>query len=173
MKIGIVFGTFAPMHLGHLDVVEIAKGETDRVIVICCGHEGDRGYPTFTLEKRLELVEEQFEDDEKVIVTVLPDTDPEIKKGWSQQLIWDYWVKRMLLKLFREGLIEYRDELIFYTSEGDYTELLESTPEHVTVHKCSRVRPISATMIRENPERYMDQAAEAFKNYWEKEIYNR
>ncbi len=173
MKIGIVFGTFAPMHLGHLDVVETAKSENDKVIVICCGHAGDRGYPLFTLEKRLELAKLQFENDQKVDVTILQDTDPEIKKGWNRQQIWDYWVKRMLLMLFMGGFIQYKDELLFYTSEGDYTELLENTPEHIKVHKCSRIRPISATMIREDPDKYMDQVAEAFRNYWEKEIYYR
>ena len=167
MNVGIVFGTFAPMHLGHMDVINKAKEEMDKVIVICCGHEGDRGYPLFPIEKRLELAQEEFRDDEKVFVTMLLDTDPEIKKHWDQQQIWNYWIDRLLLKLFLEDLIHASDELIFYTSEGDYTELLENTPHHIKVHKGSRVRPISGTMIRENIDKYKDQMIPAYRRYIE------
>ncbi len=164
MKVGIVFGTFAPMHLGHLDVVNIAKKEMDKVIVVCCGNEGDRGYPLFPIEKRYELATKEFADDEQVFVTLLYDTDPEIKRNWDQQQIWNYWVDRMLLHLFQKELIVAKDELLFYTSEGDYTELLENTPQHIRVHKCERVRKISGTMIRDDLEKYKDQIAPAFRN---------
>ena len=165
MRIGLVFGTFAPMHLGHQDVINIAKEEMDKVIVVCCGHEGDRGYPTFPLELRYELATKEFADDEKVFVTVLPDTDPEIKKHWNQQQIWNYWVDRMLLHLFQKELIVARDELCFYTSEDDYTELLTSTPQHLKVHKCSRVRPVSGTMIREDLKGNTELMVSSFAEY--------
>ena len=43
-NIGIVFGSFAPMHQGHLDVIMRAKKENDGgCIVIVCGHDGDKG----------------------------------------------------------------------------------------------------------------------------------
>ena len=168
MNVGIVFGTFAPMHLGHLDVIKIAKEEMDKVIVICCGHEGDRGYPLFPLSKRIEMATRQFSDDCQVYVTELYDTDPEIKKNWNQQQIGNYWVDRMLLKLFQEELIVAKDRLVFYTSEGDYTELLKNTPQHIEVHKSSRVRPISGTMIREDTDKYFDQIAPAFREALQK-----
>ncbi len=165
MKVGIVFGTFAPMHLGHMDVINIAKAEMDKVIVICCGHEGDRGYPRYPLDKRYELVSKEFADDEKVFVTKLVDTDPEIKKHWDQQQIWNYWVERMLLHLFQRELILARDEITYFTSEPDYAELLENTPQSIKVHLCKRNRPISGTMIRENPEKYMDQIVDSYRGY--------
>ncbi len=165
MKVGIVFGTFAPMHMGHMDVINIAKEESDKVIVICCGHGGDRGYPLFPLEKRLELAQREFQDDEKVFVTCLVDTDPEIKKHWNQQQIWNYWVDRMLLLLFQKELIVAKDELLFYTSEPDYAELLSSTPQHINVHLCERIRKISGTMIRENIDQNFDQIVPAYQDY--------
>ncbi|MCR4758432.1 MAG: adenylyltransferase/cytidyltransferase family protein [Butyrivibrio sp.] len=168
MKVGIVFGTFAPMHLGHLDVVDIAKTEMDKVVVVCCGHEGDRGYPMYPLEKRLELANEQFADEEKVFTAILPDTDPKIKEHWNQQQIWNYWVDRMLLMLFQKELISAKDEIVFYTSEGDYTVLLTNTHQNIKVRKCERIRPISGTMIRENGEEYMDQMAPSFREYYKK-----
>ena len=165
MRIGLVFGTFAPMHLGHMDVINTAKEEMDKVIVVCCGHEGDRGYPMFPLEKRYELAAKEFAEDEKVFVTKLHDTDPEIKKYWNQQQIWDYWVDRMLLHLFQKELIVAKDELVFYTSEGDYTELIENTPQHIKVRRCHRDRPVSGTMIRGDLEGNMESIVSSFATY--------
>ena len=178
MKVGIVFGTFAPMHLGHMDVINIAKEEMDRVIVICCGHEGDRGYPHFPLEKRFELATEEFADDEKVFVTKLVDTALEIKKHWDQQQIWNYWVERMLLHLFQSELIVARDEVTFFTSEEDYAELLRNTPQSagmlpasnsvfkgINVHLCHRDRPVSGTMIREDLKGNLGQIVPSFARY--------
>ena len=168
MKIGIVFGTFAPMHMGHMDVVNTAKEKMDKVIVICCGHEGDRGYPLFPLEKRFECASRQFADDEQVFVTILHDTDPEIKKNWSQQQIWNYWVDRMLLHLFQNEFIVAKDEITFFTSEPDYAELLENTPQSgIKVHLCQRNRPISGTMIRENMQKYQTEIVKAYRDYLE------
>ncbi|WP_026663670.1 adenylyltransferase/cytidyltransferase family protein [Butyrivibrio proteoclasticus] len=165
MRTGLVFGTFAPMHLGHMDVIDIAKEEMDKVIVICCGHEGDRGYPTFPLDKRYELAAKEFADDEKVFVTKLVDTDPKIKEHWDQQQIWNYWVDRILLHLFQKELITARDELCFYTSEADYAELITSTPQHIRVHLCQRNRPVSGTMIRSDLEGNLDKIVSSFAGY--------
>ena len=74
----------------------------------------------------------------------------------------------MLLMLFQKELISAKDEIVFYTSEGDYTDLLTSTPQNIKVRKCERVRPISGTMIRENGEEYMDQMAPSFREYYKK-----
>ena len=170
MKVGIVFGTFAPMHMGHMDVVNIAKEEMDKVIVICCGHEGDRGYPKYPLEKRFELSSKEFAEDEKVFVTMLVDTALEIKKHWDQQQIWNYWVERMLLLLFQEEHIVARDEITFFTSEPDYAELLENTPQNIKVHLCQRNRPISGTMIRENTDKFWEEIVSSYRDYIKKGI---
>ena len=43
--IGIVFGTFAPMHVGHVDLITKAKRANDNVLVIVSGSntQEDRG----------------------------------------------------------------------------------------------------------------------------------
>lgn len=42
--VGVVFGTFAPLHQGHLDVIMRAKKECDAgCVVIVDGRDGDRG----------------------------------------------------------------------------------------------------------------------------------
>ena len=44
--IGIVFGTFAPMHVGHVDLITKAKRANDNVLVIVSGSntQEDRGH---------------------------------------------------------------------------------------------------------------------------------
>ena len=44
-RIGIVFGTFAPMHIGHVDLITKAKRYNDNVLVIVSGSndQEDRG----------------------------------------------------------------------------------------------------------------------------------
>ena len=42
-RIAVVFGTFAPLHQGHIDLIQRAKRQCDRVRVIVSGYEGDRG----------------------------------------------------------------------------------------------------------------------------------
>ena len=40
--IGVVFGTFAPLHQGHLDLIYRAKKEcSNGCIVVVCGFDGD------------------------------------------------------------------------------------------------------------------------------------
>ena len=42
-KIAIVFGTFAPLHQGHIDLIQKAKRSYDKVRVVVSGYQKDRG----------------------------------------------------------------------------------------------------------------------------------
>lgn len=39
---GIIFGTFAPLHTGHIDLITKAKRENDHVFVVVSGYKDDR-----------------------------------------------------------------------------------------------------------------------------------
>lgn len=55
-KIGVVFGSFAPLHQGHLDVIMRAKKENDGgCIVLGCGFDGDKGEPLMPHKKKISL----------------------------------------------------------------------------------------------------------------------
>lgn len=72
--IGIVFGTFAPMHVGHVDLITKAKRANDNVLVIVSGSntQEDRGTRTgLSLNRRFRYVREVFYDDELVVVDKL------------------------------------------------------------------------------------------------------
>lgn len=56
-SVGIVFGSFAPLHQGHLDLIMRAKKENDGgCLVIVCGYDGDKGEPLMPHKKRYRYV---------------------------------------------------------------------------------------------------------------------
>ena len=60
-KTAVVFGTFAPLHQGHIDLIQRAKRQCDRVWLVVSGYEGDRGEQVgLTLQKRFRYMRPIF-----------------------------------------------------------------------------------------------------------------
>ena len=75
-RIALVFGTFAPLHQGHIDLIQRAKRQCDRVRVIVSGYEGDRGEEVgLPLQKRFRYIREAFSNDELTQVYKLDETE--------------------------------------------------------------------------------------------------
>lgn len=75
-KIGVVFGTFVPLHQGHLDLIMRAKKECDGgCIVLVDGRDGDRGGKEMPLKLRYRYVREFFADDDLVAVYPIDETE--------------------------------------------------------------------------------------------------
>lgn len=56
-KTAVIFGTFAPLHQGHIDLIQRAKRQCDQVWVVVSGYEGDRGEQVgLTLQKRFRYI---------------------------------------------------------------------------------------------------------------------
>ena len=60
MRIGLYPGTFDPLTLGHIDIIQRAAPLVDR-LVIGVAINGDKG-PLFTLEERVAMVEAECRD---------------------------------------------------------------------------------------------------------------
>jgi NadR type nicotinamide-nucleotide adenylyltransferase len=93
-SVGIVFGSFAPLHQGHLDLIMRAKKENDAgVIVIVCGYDGDKGEPLMPHAKRYRYVREFFADDDLVAVYAINDSElgianyPDGWDGWMDEFV--------------------------------------------------------------------------------------
>ena len=86
--IGVVFGTFAPAHLGHYQNIIQAKRETDGCLVIVSGYNGDRGdLIGLDLYKRFRYMRELFAEEENVFFTMLDENEiSRYPDGWNDWL---------------------------------------------------------------------------------------
>lgn len=159
-KVGIVFGTFAPMHRGHIDLIIKAKRICDSVKVIVSGREGDRGDKIgLSLQKRFRYIREVFNDDSLVEVLKLDEANmPLMPEGW------DVWLD----ELFNVSNTNKDDDLLFFVNEDEYVEELQK--RGFKTQSEERNFGISASLIRENPFQYWRFIAQPFKRHFTKKV---
>lgn len=167
-RIGVVFGSFAPLHQGHLDEIMRAKKENDGgCIVIVCGYDGDKGEPLMPHKKRYRYVREFFADDEFVSVYAINDTEigianyPDGWEGWLKEFfnIWDFAVSENSKNAKRTWYVGEREYAVGLEQRFETAVLLDRT-----------VNPISATIIRNNPIKNWDKIATPFKRVFSTNI---
>ena len=177
--IGIVFGTFAPMHKGHIDLIQRAKRENDSVLVIVSGYESDRGDKIgLNLQRRFRYIRETFHDDALVDVMKLDETGlPPMPNGWTEWLdkIADETTIRNVKSSIYNGHYQEphfcdvdRSEIVFYVSEQEYKDELEK--RGFETKYTERNFGISATLIRENPAKYWNAIAKPFRRHFGKNV---
>ena len=160
-RVAVVFGTFAPLHQGHIDLIQRAKRQCDRVCVIVSGYKGDRGEEVdLPLQKRFRYIREGFSNDELTQIYKLDETElPRYPLGWEP------WLKTAL------ETIQYnaeREELVFFVGEKTYQEELEA--RGFQAHLQERQFGISGTLIRENPSKYWKYIAQPFRRQFTKKV---
>lgn len=166
-KVGIVFGTFAPLHQGHLDVIMRAKKENDGgCVVIVCGFEGDKGNPLMPLKKRYRYVREFFADDDLVAVYSIDDKEIgalPYPDGWEPWLVEFY-------SIWTKAVSRYRDvQRVWYVGEISYYNDLKARCEEVVLLN-RIVNPICATAIRQNPIKNWDKITFPFRRVFSTNI---
>lgn len=166
-KIGVVFGSFAPLHQGHLDLIMRAKKENDGgCLLIVCGYDGDKGEPLMPHNKRYRYVREFFSDDDLVAVYAINDTElgiAEYPDGW------DGWMTEF--KEIYDKATEGNPHSVWYVGDENYhTDLTERFSEDAVLADRTAENPICATMIRENPIRHWDKITTPFKRVFSTNI---
>lgn len=187
MRIGITFGGYCPMHQGHLDLIMKAKKENDICYVVVCGYDNEpRANETgLTLNRRFSLVKQMFKDDEQIRVLQVNDTKLGIDESMSDSN-WDIWltcVQNQIEKVENSNrfVANYIDEYTWYVGEESYVKSLEKrkyVPGEMNTFPCidkvvyvnRGINPISATLIRENPIKYWNKIAWAFRPYFSTNI---
>ena len=127
-NLAVVFGTFAPMHIGHVDLITRAKRENDAALVFVSGTntEEDRGTRVgLHLKRRFRYVREVFHDDELVVVDKL-DEEGII----SEQNGLENWFK-ILHELIKDNTDYQFEKITFYIGEEKYQKPLLSYFENV------------------------------------------
>ena len=169
-NVGIVFGTFAPMHVGHLREIIEAKREQDEVIVIVSGYKGDRGDTSkyhLNLERRFRAIRKEFVDDKLIHVLVLNEAGlPKMPNGWNE------WFKK-LMDLINEEIPN--SSLTFYTGEQDYKAEIEKRMDNdskvVLLNRhINGGFNVSGTMIREDPVNNWNKIIETYRPYFSQNI---
>lgn len=166
-SIGVVFGSFAPLHQGHLDLIMRAKKENDGgALVIVCGYDGDKGEPMMPHSKRYRYVREFFADDDLVAVYSINDTElglDEYPNGWIG------WMKEFE-KIYNKATRSIPTRH-WYVGDVNYAEDLKNM-WHAEVTLANRVvdNPISATMIRQNPIKHWDKITFPFRRVFSHNI---
>ena len=174
-KVGVVFGSFAPLHQGHLDCIMRAKKENDGgCIVIVCGFPGDKGGDMMPLKRRYRYVREFFADDDLVAVYAIDDGEigaAPYPDGWEQWLkefdnIWLKAVKPMGIN-FEAHIYPKRH---WYAGDPNYVSDLIERGEEATLLDRVADNPICATMIRQNPIKHWDKITAPFRRLFSHNI---
>ena len=183
-RVGIVFGSFAPLHQGHLDLIYRAKKENDGgAIVIVCGFDGDKGEPLMPHAKRYRYVREFFADDDLVAVYAINDTEigaDNYPYGWPKWLeefgrIWQKATKPSWQKCegpegweVSEACV--RPDRVWYVGDHEYfLDLTERNEKAILVDRVAD-NPICATMIRQNPIKNWDKITFPFRRIFSHNI---
>lgn len=179
-RVGIVFGSFAPLHQGHLDLIMRAKKENDGgCIVISCGLDGDKGEPLMPHKKRYRYVREFFADDDLVAVYSINDSElgieayPQGWDGWLEEFekIWAKAVKNAAVLEAEDGdrLMVGPDRIWYVGDQNYYDDLIERGEQCVLVDRTA-TNPICATMIRQNPIKHWDKITTPFRRLFSHNI---
>ena len=160
-RVAVVFGTFAPLHQGHIDLIQRAKRQCDRVCVIVSGYKGDRGEEVgLPLQKRFRYIREGFSNDELTQIYKLDETElPRYPLGWEP------WLKTALETIQYDSK---REDLVFFVGEKTYQEELEARGFEARLQE--RQFGISGTLIRENPSKDWKYIAQPFRRQFTKKV---
>ncbi|SEN71999.1 nicotinamide-nucleotide adenylyltransferase, NadR type [Amphibacillus marinus] len=160
-SLGVIFGTFAPMHLGHYNNIMRAKRENDACLVVVSGYTGDRGDAIgLNRTKRFRYIRELFAEDENIYVAQLDES--QIKRyphGWAE------WLVKMN-QLKDSATEEVPERVTWYVGEPEYKEELDKRTNDQIVLLDRSSLPISASMIRSNPLKYWDYIVRTFRRHF-------
>ena len=155
MTKGLVIGKFMPLHQGHLNLVEFALQNCDSLTISLCANASEPIDPKI----RLQWLQQLF------------GTDPRITIDWvSEQLPRSKEPCPVIAEVWNEFFAaRYPQTEVIFSSEKYGAALANFMKCRHQVYDPKRIqKPISATMIRENPQIYWHYIPEQVKQYYSK-----
>lgn len=155
----IYFGTFAPLHKGHINVIINAKRKYESVQLFVSGYTGDRGEQAgMPLYERYRSIREVFKDDKLVTVhKINEDSIPKMPDGWDQ------WLQAI------EEVAGDLSQYVFVCCEQEYVDELQKRNLKADNFTRNEIA-ISGTEIRSNPLANWSYINNHFKKYFTKKI---
>ena len=165
MKTGFVVGKFAPLTTGHINFINQASTQCDRLLVLLSYDERWRQKQTsymsnkLTLTNRLKWLKETYHDFDHIIIDYVDESEiPEYPHGW------DYYtnlVEEKLEKHFGSRSADY-----VFSSEVEYDDGFKTyfpNSEHILIDPDRENFPISATMVRGDLFKHWDYLPSAVR----------
>lgn len=166
--VGLVFGSFSPLHQGHLDLIYRAKKECPGgVLAVVTGYDDDRGGKRLPLHDRYNMTLQFFRDDDLTAVYAMDDGELGIVEYTEKQdqWQWDTWLDGVARDIIsaNAGVAAVDREWVkrhikFYVGEPAYKRDL--TARGLDVALADRTgHAICGTDIRRDPIGHWDDMA--------------
>ena len=150
---GLIVGRFDPPHLGHSFLIDSAATQCDRLVVYVNSGAADAAPGDLRAAWLAEL-----HPDVRVI-----EVSHDLATNWDDEGLWAKWIA-----LFRAHWPYDGGPDAVFSSEGYSAELAKRLGAEPIVVDQERLNvPISATMIRTDPARHLDQLAPAVRAWVE------
>lgn len=162
-QLGIVVGKFAPLTLGHINLITEASLQSERVLVVLShdqrwvDKQSPRDQKVLAIKNRLRWLQQIYADTEHVDITFIDESEadiPEFPNGWPEYAA--LLNETVFTHLQNSGYAPWDEEpfeMAIFSSELGYdAEYKKYLPEinHVVVDANRTRVPISATKIRNN-----------------------
>lgn len=146
MTTGVIFGKFYPLHTGHQYLIETALRQVDKLTIVVTGKKGQIIKPQI----RGNWIKKLYPQTQvKAVYHTLDDNDDE---AWAKKTV---------------SWLGYKPNLVFTSAEtwGDHFAKLLGA-KHIVVDKGRTKFPVSGTMIRNNPKKYLSYLHPIVRNYF-------
>lgn len=167
---GIVLGCFIPLHAGHMKMIRYAADTCKSLIIVVCGHKGDRGDAFIPFEDRQRLMEDFAARSLKIHdIKVAAVDDYKIHPdGDFSKTDWEGWCR----ELFRQ--ISPKEHYTWFTGEQSYiNDISRIRPEDIFVKVDRSIIPVSGTEIRRDIEKNKEYIADNYYRYLKDRAKNR
>lgn len=167
-KKGLVLGKFAPLHNGHIHIINTALENSDIVELLVCSiiSETIPGYIRYDWAKRIFATEVKSGN---LIIKHIIDEVPQEPKNEFDTDFWHIWTHLLYREMGNFDAIftseSYGDDIVYWMKK-----MLDIDIEHFCVDIDRKTFPICATDIRTNPLKYWSSIPKIERPYFIKKI---